>query len=59
MGPGALEPLEATEELVFLCHAPCVSLSGERLIEPRPRGNVGEPPSPSGLGRVFLCLGLG
>jgi hypothetical protein len=43
MGPRAPKPLEATEELVFLCHAPCVTLSRERLIEPCPRGSAGEP----------------
>jgi hypothetical protein len=59
MGPRAPKPLEATEELVFLCHAPCVTLSRERLIEPCPRGSAGEPLSLGGSGRVFLCPGLG
>jgi hypothetical protein len=34
MGPRDPEPLEVAEELVFLCHAPCMTLSGERLTEP-------------------------
>jgi hypothetical protein len=55
----AQEPLEAAEELVFLCHTPCVFLSGERLAVPCPRGSVGEPPSLDGSRRVFLRPGLG
>jgi hypothetical protein len=59
MGPETPKPLEAMEGLVFLCHAPCVTLSGARLIEPRLRGSVGESLSLDGSGRVFLCPGLG
>jgi hypothetical protein len=59
VGPGAPEPLEAAEELVFLCHATCVTLLGERLAEPRPRGSAREHVSLGGSGRVFLCPGLG
>jgi hypothetical protein len=55
----APEPLEAEEELVFLCHAPCMTLSGERPAEPCPRWSVREPLSLDGPGRVFLCLSLG
>ena len=46
-------------ELVFLCHAPCVTLSGELSVKPRPRCSVGEPLSLDGLGHVFQCPGLG
>jgi hypothetical protein len=47
------------EGLVFLCHALCVTLSGERLVEPRPRGSAREPPSLSASRHVFLCPSLG
>jgi hypothetical protein len=58
-GSGSPGPLEAMEGLVFLCHAPCVTLLGERLAKPCPRGSAREPPSLSALGRVFLCPSLG
>ena len=57
MGMGALEPLEAAEEFVFLHHAPCVTLSKERLIEPRLRGSVREPPEPQWLRAHLLVPG--
>ena len=43
MGPGAPEPLEAAEKLVFLCHAPCITLSWKWLARPRLEHNVWEP----------------
>ena len=43
-------PIEPAEEFVFLRHAPCVTLSKERLIELRLRGSVREPPEPQWLG---------
>jgi hypothetical protein len=56
---GAQKPLEAVKGLVFLCHTPCVTLSGVWLTELHPRGSTGEPPSLGGSGRVFLRSGLG
>jgi len=58
-GPKAPEPLEAEEELVFLCHALCVTLLGERPMKTRPRCSVWEPPTLDGSGHVFLRPGLG
>ena len=54
----ALEPLKPAEEFVFLCHAPYVTLSKERLTEPRPRGSAREPPSLGGSGGTFSCVTL-
>jgi hypothetical protein len=49
MGPEAPKPLEAAEEeFVSLCHAPCVTLLGERPARPCPRGSACEPPSLDG-----------
>jgi hypothetical protein len=59
VSPGAPEPLEATEEFVFLRHAPCVTLSEEWLTVLHLWGSAGELTSLGGSGRVFLCPGLG
>jgi hypothetical protein len=57
-GPGSPQASGGRRELVFLCHGPRVTLSGERSAKPRPRCSVGEPPSLDDSGRVFLCPGL-
>jgi hypothetical protein len=46
-------------ELIFLCHAPCVTLSWERPARLHPKCSVWEPPSLGGSGLVFLRSGLG
>jgi hypothetical protein len=58
MGLGAPEPLEATEKIVFLYHAPCMTRSEEWLITPCSQGGTWELLSPNGSGLVFLCPGL-
>jgi hypothetical protein len=55
----APEPLEAEEKLVFLCHTPCVTLSGERPVRLHPKCCVEEPLNLGGLRHVALCPGLG
>jgi hypothetical protein len=59
MGLGSHEPLEAMEELVFLCHTPCVTLLEEWLTSTHLRGRLLGAAELDGLGHVFLCLGLG
>jgi hypothetical protein len=58
VGPEASEPLKPAMEFVFLCHAPCVTLSRERLTEPRSQGSAREPPPPEPrwLGEHLLML---
>jgi hypothetical protein len=58
VGPEASEPLKPAEEFVFLCHAPCVTLSEERLTEPRLQGSAEEPPSPGGSGCLSQAWAL-
>jgi hypothetical protein len=46
-------PLKLAEEFVFLRHAPCVTLSEERLIVPRLRGGAREPQALVAQGAQF------
>jgi hypothetical protein len=59
MGLGSHEPLEAVEELVFLCHTPCMTLLEEWLIATHLQGQRLGATELDGLGHVFLCSGLG
>ena len=58
-GPGSRLAPGGRGKLVFLCHAPCVTLSMEWLARPCLERGVREPPSPNGSGLIFLYLGLG
>jgi hypothetical protein len=51
-GLEASEPLEPAEEFVFLCHAPCMTLSEEWLTELPLQGCAGEPLSLVGSGHL-------
>jgi hypothetical protein len=51
--------MEAKRKLVFLCHALCVTLSGEQPARPRSKCYIKEIPSLGGSGHVALCVGLG
>jgi hypothetical protein len=59
MGLEALELLVLAKEFYFLRHAPCVTLSRERLIDPYRGAVLGSPLSLGGSGHTFWCLGLG
>ena len=50
-------PIEPAEEFVFLRHAPCVTLSKERLKELCLRGSVRKPPEPQWLRAHLLVPG--
>ena len=56
-GLGAPEPLKPAEEFVFLCNAPCMTLS-EELIELHLQGSAREPLSLVGLGRLSRAWAL-
>jgi hypothetical protein len=58
-GPRGLPAPRGRGKLVFLCHAPCVTLSQKWPARPRLKRSVWEALSPDGLGLVFLRLGLG
>jgi hypothetical protein len=51
-GLEASEPLKPAEEFVFLRHAPCVTLSEERLTKPPLLGSAREPLSLVGSGHL-------
>jgi hypothetical protein len=57
-GPEAPKPLQPAEGFVSLCHAPCVTLSEERLTAPHPLGSAGEPLSLGRSGRLSLAWAL-
>jgi hypothetical protein len=54
VGPEAPKLLKPAQEFVFLCHAPCVTLSEERLIELSPFGTALGAPEPWWLGAHLL-----
>jgi hypothetical protein len=58
-GPESRPTPTGRGKLVFLCHAPYVTLLRKWPARPCLERGVWEPPSPDGSGLVFLCPGLG